>query len=73
MARIAPLSASISTTVPVVAPVLGPIEINIRMKPIPAKLGKTGVRWGTIALGLGAAVVGTYAIYKLMAPKEEEA
>jgi len=56
---------------PMFVPMREPVIFSIGMKPIPAKLGSRGPGWGTIALGTGAALVGAYAIYKLMAPSEE--
>lgn len=56
------------STMPIVVPVLTPISFNEMMQPIPAKLGSTGPGWGTIMLGLGAAAVGAYALYSVLAP-----
>lgn len=58
-------------TMPVVVPVLTPISFNELMQPIPAKIGSTGPGWGTIMLGLGAAAIGTYALYRVLAPAKE--
>ncbi|MHC4120854.1 MAG: hypothetical protein ACYSWO_25470 [Planctomycetota bacterium] len=52
-------------------PVLDPISFDRNMQPIPEKLSGAGPGLGTIMLGLGAAAVGTYALYKLLAPAEE--
>ena len=55
----------------IVVPVLEPITFDQQMQPIPAKLSSTGPGLGTIMLGLGAAAVGTYALYKMLAPAEK--
>lgn len=52
-------------------PVLEPIAFDSDMQPIPAKMSSARPGLGTIMLGLGAAAVGTYALYKLLAPAEE--
>jgi hypothetical protein len=56
---------------PMLLPVREPVSFRIGMKPIPVKVGGTGPGWGTIVLGTGAAAIGAYAIYKLLAPSEE--
>lgn len=56
---------------PMLMPIREPIIFSMGMKPIPAKLGSGGIRWGVVGLGVGATVIGSYAIYKLLAPKEE--
>ena len=55
---------------PMLVPIREPMIFSRGMKPIPAKLGGTGLSWGTIALGIGAITVGAYAVYTLLAPKE---
>ena len=52
-------------------PVREPIIFSIDMMPIPAKLGRRGPSWPVIGLGVGAAAIGAYAIYKLLEPQEE--
>lgn len=60
-----------SVLAPMFVPMREPMIFRLGMKPIPAKLGSRGPGVGTIALGTGAALLGAYAIYKLMAPSEE--
>lgn len=57
---------------PAMIPIREPVIFSQGMQPIPAKFGSRGIGWGTVALGLGAAAIGSYAIYKVLAPSEEE-
>ena len=47
-------------------PIRTSIIYGADMKPVPAKLGSRGPGAGTIVLGVGAALVGGYAIYKVV-------
>jgi hypothetical protein len=55
---------------PMLMQVREPMIFRYGLKPVPAKLGSRGPGLGTIALGTGAALIGAYASYKLMAPSE---
>jgi len=59
------------SSMPIIVPVTTPISFNRMMQPIPEKLDSPGPGWGTILLGLGAAAIGTYALYKALAPAEK--
>ena len=51
---------------PLMLPIRTSIVYGRDMKPVPAKIGSRGPGTGTIVLGAGAAVVGAYAIYRVM-------
>jgi hypothetical protein len=57
---------------PMMLPILQPITFGDRLKPRPAprRLGRRGPSIGVLAFGVGAAAVGAFAIYKLIAPTE---
>jgi hypothetical protein len=51
---------------PLMLPIRTSIVYGRDMKPVPAKIGSRGPGTGTIVLGVGAAAVGAYAIYRVM-------
>ena len=51
---------------PLMLPIRTAIMYGGDMKPVPAKTGSRGPGAGTIAIGVGAALVGGYAIYKIV-------
>lgn len=57
---------------PMMLPILQPITFGERLKPRPAprRLGRRGPSIAVLAFGFGAAAVGAYAIYRVIAPTE---
>jgi len=57
---------------PMLTPIREPIIFSVDMQPIPTKLGWLGPSWWVVGLGVGAAAVGGYALYKVLAPEDDE-
>jgi len=56
---------------PMMVPIVSAIKFMPNMQPVPAKIGSRGARWPVVAFGVGAAAVGGFAIYKLIAAGDE--